>query len=128
MLDLIRGLLQLLVFGLLLFVCVWVIRRVHLHEAGGWILKSVLVLIGVGAGIGLCFVRYQPNPDLAIFGLPLPLAMFHRQGTAWVDYVAHPMMTLLIGLLNTIIVTAIVHGSALAVLKLVRRPSAAGTS
>jgi len=127
MLDLIRGLFQLLVFGLLLFACVWVIRRLHAHEAAGWVLKSVLVLFGVAAGIGLCFVRYQPNPDLAIFGLPFPLAIFHRERGAWVDYVAHPMMTLLLGLLNTIVVTAVVHGSALAVLKLIRRQGVPGT-
>ena len=128
MLDLIRGLFQLLVFALLLFACVWVIRRLHAHEAAGWVLKSVLALLGVAAGIGLCFVRYQPNPDLAIFGLPLPLAIFQRQGDAWVDYVAHPMMTLLVALLNTIVVTAAVHGSALAMLKLIRRQRAPGTS
>jgi hypothetical protein len=42
--------------------------------------------------------------------------------------VAHPIMTLLVGLLNTIVVTAVVHGSALAALTLIRRQRAQGNS
>jgi hypothetical protein len=128
MLDLIRGFLQFLVFALLLFASIWVIRRLHADEAAGWVLKLASALFGVAAGIGLCFVRYQPSPDLAVFGLPLPLAIFQRQGGAWVDYVAQPGVTLFVGLVNTIVVTAVVHGSALALLKLIRSRRAAGTS
>jgi hypothetical protein len=128
MLSLIAGVIRLALLALLVLACVWVIRRLHSHEGAGWLLRVVLVIVGVVSGIGLCFVRYQPNPDLAIFGLPLPLAIFQRDRGAWVDYVSHPMMMLLTGVLNTLLVTATLHASALAILRLTRQQRASDAS
>ena len=128
MLSLIGGLIQLALLAVLVLACVWVIRRLHSHEAAGWVLRAVLVIVGVVSGIGLCFVRYQPSPDVAIFGLPLPLAIFQRERGVWVDYVSHPMMMLLTGVLNTLLVTAALHASALPILRLTRRQRASHVS
>jgi hypothetical protein len=128
MLSLIGGLLQLLLVVFVVLACGWVIRRLQIQPSVGWILRSAVVIVSVASGVGLCFVRYQPTPDLVMFGTPFPLAMFQRQRGAWLDFVADPLVMLVIGALNVLLVTAAFHGAVLAWLTLARRQRTTGTS
>ena len=111
------GLLQLIVFLGLVALAVWVIRRVQRHEHSRTAARVVLAVISLGLGVGACFVRYRPRQDLLIFGLPLPLAAFQRENGNWVDFVAPPLATLFMAVLNVLFVSGVVHGVGLLILR-----------
>jgi hypothetical protein len=58
----------------------------------------------------------MPREDVAVFGLPLPLAIFQREQGHWVDYVGSPIAMLFIGALNVVLLSAISHAVGLLVL------------
>ncbi len=112
----ILGLVQLVLFIGLIAGAAWVIRRVHVDDTAGWGLRITLVLVGLVSGVALCFVRYMPRDDLAVFGVPLPLAIFQREEGHWVDYVGPPVAMLFIGVLNVVLLSAVSHAVGLVLL------------
>jgi hypothetical protein len=87
----------------------WGIPKLHRHSgASGW-LRAGTVILALGLGIGLCFVRYMPQPDAVAWGLPLPLVTFKREQYGWVDYVGSPMAMLLAAAVNVLFTSGVVH-------------------
>jgi hypothetical protein len=108
---------------------VWAtIRRVHRDPRAGLALRIGVVISGLVAGVGLSFVRYMPDADTVVYGVPLPLAVFQRHDGQWLDYVGSSLAMLVIAALNVAVVVFLTHSVAWAVLALRGRISSGSTS
>jgi hypothetical protein len=116
MLSIITSAVQVLAALAVVSAIIWVIRRVHTHDAAGLALRFATAGLGLAVGIALCFVRYMPREDLVVFGLPAPLAICQREGGEWIDYVTGPIGMLFTGSLNVLAVAGLFHGAAYVVL------------
>ena len=116
-----RDLIELAVLILAVCLSMWPTWRLQRNSRIGWPIRVAVGALSIVAGLGFCVLPYQPNPDLHLIGLPLPLVVFHRENGQWIDYLASPARMILVAGLNLLLVTGIVHAIAIAVFAMRRR-------
>lgn len=108
---------------------VWAVsRRVHRDPRAGLALRIAAVISGLVAGVGLSFVRYMPDADTVVYGVPLPLVVFQREDGQWLDYVGSPLAMLVIAAVNMAVAVFLMHCAVWALLALRGRISGDSTS
>lgn len=116
--DALAGLVGIAGFVASVAVVVWAIRGVYRSELAGWRIRAACGVVGATAGGVLSWLRYMPHEDLAIYGMPLPVAIFKREEGQWYDYPsAAPFF--IIGL-NFVLLFGLVHLVGYGVLALMR--------
>lgn len=69
------------------------VRRLRQTKAGRvwWISFALLLAVGCGLGVWFAFsFEYQVAADMRFASFPVPLAFFHLEGGAWVDFITPP--------------------------------------
>jgi hypothetical protein len=100
-----RDLAELALLATLFVVALWVVLYVHRKRGASATLRVLAALTSLAAGVGLCFVPYQPSASLRLVGFPLPLVVFQLEHGSWVDYVASRNRLVWIGVL----IAGVVH-------------------
>jgi len=104
-----RDLLELGFLVALVAMALWSVWRVQRKPTVSATFRIVAALTSLAAGVGLCFVPYQPNPRLWLIGLPLPLVVFRLEHGSWVDYIVSRNRLLWITVLNVLLTAGVVH-------------------
>ena len=98
---------------ILLVAGTWTFRRVHASPSIGNGVKWTLVLLSLALDLVSSCVHYSPSPDTRVNGIPIPIAIFQREGDSWVDFVWDPAMRPVVFVINLVLVAFVIHAIAL---------------